>query len=528
MVSAHESSVLGRIRDGVFSLDANGRFLYVNHPTKEMLVIQDDVVGRSLMDVLKGETLTCMQEQIEHSMAIQQPQHFECAWSKGEMDWAEVHIYPSLDGVTVLFRDISSRKNIDEAFRKNHEKIVLLSEAAHHILFNKEPKEILDSLFRDLSEHLGLDVYINYIYQESFHNLKLMNYSGISETIANEIEWLNLGEAVCGRAAREKKARVAEDIDSSQDPMVSLVKGMGIKAYVCHPLLSYGRLIGTLSFGTRKRTRFTEDELDLISSICAQVAPVLERSQLISNLTQKKEQAEKAALAKTEFLSMMSHELRTPMNSILGFSQILLEDSKEPLTLQQKDRAEKILKSGQHLLRMINDILEVGKVESSRKQGEWEILDISSVYKESLKTVKPLAVNKTIRIEMKDSTGDRCRIKGNAMKLTQVFSNLLSNAIKYSPEHRDVLVEFKKDGEYVKVMVTDYGIGIPYEEQDSIFLPFYRIFNRESNIEGTGIGLSIVKQFTQELGGEVGVESKLGSGSSFWFTLPLLKDVEDF
>lgn len=523
-VSNPELSVLERISDGVFSLNLQGELTYMNEIAANLFnMMAEDCLGKLLGQMNCEEVSEDFETKIKKSIDSQIDLHFEMKWFNDQAQWLEVRVYPSSDGVTVLLRDISSSKKVEETIKEKHEKLVLLSEASSHLFSKKEPKELFDSLFNELSDYLDLDVYFNYMYDESSNKIQLMNYSGIPDSVAKEIEWLEMGEAICGCVARDQERIVAEQIDSSDDPRVQLVKGFGIKTYACHPLMSYGKLIGTLSFGSSKRAHFTEEELDLIYTICNQLAATLDRTCLINELTRKKEEAEKAYAAKSEFLSMMSHELRTPMNSILGFAQILEGDTRDPLTLKQKDKVQKILKSSRHLLTLINDLLEIGKIDSRKPLMKMEAIPLDSGLKESLKMISPLADRKGIKIYNRMDQHAETKVIAEPTRLTQIMLNLLSNAVKYTQKSEEIVLTCQEENNTLTIIVTDNGIGIPPEEHEKIFTPFYRIFNKEMNIEGTGIGLTLVKQFVQEMDGYVGVKSIPGQGSSFWVTLPIIK-----
>ncbi|MFD1772760.1 ATP-binding protein [Paenibacillus rhizophilus] len=173
--------------------------------------------------------------------------------------------------------------NTDE----NSFKLLVLSEAGQELILNEDPKKLLDNVFSKLSAHLDLDVYLNYIFDEETQRLHLMNYHGISLQEYCAVEWLGFDDAICGEAARRRSRIIVEDVESSCDPRVGLIKGFGLQSYVSHPLISYGKFVGTLSFGSRKRSSFSSLELDIMQTICSQVSIVLDRILLISALKRK-------------------------------------------------------------------------------------------------------------------------------------------------------------------------------------------------------------------------------------------------
>lgn len=508
-------SALERISDGVICLNLQGEITYINKAVFHLFGLKEEDQEQLFQKECFKEIKYNMMQAINQMSEI----HFEVQCS---VKWIEVDVYPASDGITVLFSDWTSRKKVERTIAEKQEKLILLSEATSHLFSKKEPKEILDALFKELAEYLDLNVYFNYIYEPSRNNLRLMNYSGIPKQTAEEIQWLNFGEAVCGCVARDCERIVVYDIDRSDDVRVQLVKGFGIKAYACHPLISYGKLIGTLSFGSSKRSSFSDAELELLYTICNQVASTLDRAFLIAELTLKKEEAEKANRSKTEFISMISHELRTPLNSIIGFSQILEGDSRDPLSIGQKEKVQKVLKASRHLLALFNGIINTIKLDTNHLPLNREYINMETVVLECMKMITPIADSKDMKIT--NLIEETPPLKTDATKVTQVMLNLLENAVKYTQEKGQITLSAQLENNHLKVVISDSGIGIPVEELEKIFAPFYRIFNDELNIEGAGMGLAIVKQLVYQIGGKVGAYSVPGKGSSFWFTLPMEED----
>lgn len=483
--------------------------------------MNSSILGESISTIFPDELADVIHETLEKQTGDINESTLEL-YIKGDYPrWVKCYIYLSFDGATIITRDITAKKQVEENIKEKHEKLVLLAEAANHLIFKNEPKEILDSLFEELSDYLDLDVYFNYIIDHQENKLRLLNYQGIPENTAKEIEWLDYGEAVCGCVARDRERIMAENINISEDPRVQLVSGFGIKAYVCHPLISYGKLIGTLSFGSSKRSSFSNEELDSVFTICNQVAITLERYFLISELKKKRQEAEKANKAKSDFLLMVSHELRTPLNSILGYTQILEDNNQETLSEYQMDKVKKILKSSRHLLRVINEILDLIKIEEQTIQLSLQRVKINTMIQECLQIVQTELSQKNITVKVDLDSRD-FQVHVNRERMNQVIINLLTNAIKYSLEDGEITIRLGLVNDYdIKISVIDDGIGIPTEEQQRIFEPFYRIPNVDYNVEGMGLGLTIVKNYIEQMKGIVKVESILNKGSKFSIILPI-------
>jgi len=352
----------------------------------------------------------------------------------------------------------------------------------------------------------------------------------------------SMGEGIPGESAQRKTMVVVTDIPD--DTIFRMESGLCESlptTIVSSPMIFKDMLLGVIV--TCHTGNITQDTLDFMQRVIDQFAVSVNNANSFTQMqvmaaqmkNQRDEleiqskQLEIASMTKSEFLANMSHELRTPLNSIIGFSEVLHDQTFGPVNEKQLKYINNVLVSGKHLLQLINDILDLSKVEAGKVELFYEDFELSRVIDEVKTLIVSIASKKNISIEVNIGPGLTV-LHADCGKFKQILFNLLSNAIKFSPEGEVVTVDAVSVKDMAQVSVTDIGIGISKEDQKKLFKTFVQIDSTASRqYEGTGLGLALVRQFAQLHGGNAWVESKPGEGSTFIFTIPIAgkKNIED-
>jgi signal transduction histidine kinase len=334
---------------------------------------------------------------------------------------------------------------------------------------------------------------------------------------------LRKGEGVMGRAAEMREPIQIPDITQPgayQSSVRDTLIRFGYRALLSVPLLREDQIIGSLSFNRKVPGEFPAEVVDVLKTFATQSALAIQNARLFREIANKSRQLEAASRHKSEFLANMSHELRTPLNAIIGFSEVLAEKMFGDVNDKQAEYLQDILESGRHLLSLINDILDLSKIEAGHMELEPADFDLPGVIENALILVRERASRRGITL---GSTIDERLglIRGDERKVKQVLLNLLSNALKFTPEGGRIDVGGRLAGEVAEVSVTDTGIGIAPADQEAVFEEFRQVGAAERKAEGTGLGLALSRKFVELHGGRIWVQSEVGRGSTFTFTLPV-------
>ncbi|HEV2011310.1 MAG TPA: ATP-binding protein, partial [Candidatus Limnocylindria bacterium] len=332
---------------------------------------------------------------------------------------------------------------------------------------------------------------------------------------------------VAGRAILERRTLQLEDATAAGDEyphsQAAAIRG-DHRAVLAAPLIRDGKPLGVIVLRRRDARPFSERQVELVETFADQAAIAIANVRLFKEIQQKSAQLEVANRHKTEFLANMSHELRTPLNAIIGFSEVLQQRMFGELNDQQADYLEDIKSSGQHLLTLINDILDLSKIEAGRMELEAAPFSLIAALNNAVTLVRERAMSHGIRLEL-EVAPELDTMVADERKLKQVVVNLLANAVKFTPDGGTVSLRAARENGEVRLAVHDTGIGIAPEDQQRIFEEFQQATHQtEKSREGTGLGLSLSKRMVELHGGTISVDSAPGKGSTFTVALPLLKE----
>jgi signal transduction histidine kinase len=366
---------------------------------------------------------------------------------------------------------------------------------------------------------------------EGDHLRTRTSYLGVTDgSVAGRDEVLPISrESVVGRAFVERRTVQVEDVarvaateyPDSRAPQAR----HGYRTVLAAPMVREGTSFGVIAVVRKEVRAFTNVEVRLVETFADQAVIAIQNARLFQEIEDKSRQLEIANRHKSEFLANMSHELRTPLNAIIGFSEVLIERMFGEVNDKQMEYLRDIHSSGQHLLTLINDVLDLSKIEAGRMELDLSCFDLGLLLENALTLVRERAQRHGLSISLEVGEGLQEWV-ADARKVKQVVVNLLSNAVKFTPSGGRVRIAARRlesDGRVMaEVSVADTGVGIAPEDHEAVFDEFRqagRDYLRKA--EGTGLGLSLARRFVELHGGKLGVDSRLGEGSTFTFVLPL-------
>ena len=357
----------------------------------------------------------------------------------------------------------------------------------------------------------------NTIVQRATHNLDDEVIALVRRTPTRK------GEGVQGRMAVTRQPVQIPDIAEAaayRGPLRDILLRTGTRAVLAIPMLREDQLIGGLTVNKKTPGEFSPEVIELLKTFATQSALAIQNARLFREIADKSRQLEVASQHKSEFLANMSHELRTPLNAIIGFSEVLSERMFGDLNEKQDEYLKDIYASGTHLLSLINDILDLAKIEAGRMELELTDFDLPTAIENALILVRERAGRRgiTLQATVDERLGE---VRADERKIRQVVLNLLSNAIKFTPEGGRIEIRAASVDGAVEVAVADTGVGIAPEDQEAVFEEFRQVGSSAAKQEGTGLGLALCRKFVELHNGRICVTSQVGVGSTFTFTIPV-------
>jgi signal transduction histidine kinase/DNA-binding response OmpR family regulator len=422
--------------------------------------------------------------------------------------------YELRDHIETLNESIADRVRATDELRKQSYRLRMLWESASVLLATDDPEQMLRGLFEKIAHDLGVDLYFNFMVNESGDGLTLESCMGIPEDDARRIRRMEFGQAICGNVALRREPIVATFIQASNDPMVQLVKQYGVRCYACNPLLAEDRLLGTLSFASRTRNRFSAEELEFLRTICEYVTIAYERVRLVKQLRESDRH-------KDEFLATLAHELRNPLAPIVNGMQVMRLSADDPVATAKM--LEIVERQVGQMIRLIDDLLDVNRIGHGKIQLQKRPVDLAEVAAAAVETSKPLIESRRHELTV-TLPPQRIVVEADSARLAQILANLLNNAAKYTEPGGRISLVGERQGSDVVLTVEDTGIGIAPSMLPRVFDMFAQSERTIARSDGgMGIGLTLVKRLVEMHGGRVEAHSDgIGKGSRVSVRLPIV------
>jgi PAS domain S-box-containing protein len=512
--------VLENLPDAASVFDSEWRWTYVNAPAKRILtslgVDAESVKGKVLWETIPQIKGTRFESETARAQSEGHVVDYEEYLP--ELDaWMENTIVPVKGSVMTFSRDVTRRTREEQGAK-------FLSEASRALQSTLDYEKTLDVVARlavgDMCDWCAVDLV------DSDGAIRQVVVAHVDEARIKWARELNKryppdhsGPTGVGHVIKTGLPEVYPEITDEMlvatardEDHLGLMRELKFKSALLVPMTARGRTLGALTLvSTEKGRRYGDEDVALAMEVATRAALAIDNAQLYRS-------ALAASEAKSAFLATMSHELRTPLNAIIGYQSLLKEGIDGSLNKTQLAHLNRIRASADHLLGLIDEVLTFSRVEAGKEVVQREDVSLRSIINEAITMITPLAESKGLALR---AEGEEVRLLTDGSKVRQILLNLLSNAVKFT-DNGEILIRSRLDGEKVEVSVTDTGIGIAAENLERIFDPFWQVEQRSTRkVGGTGLGLSVSRTLARLVGGDIGVESEPGSGSTFTLTLPV-------
>jgi PAS domain S-box-containing protein len=513
--------------------DQTGKIIYVNDAfvnvskySRQELLGQDHRLinsGYHDADFIRNVWVTIANGGIWHG-------EFRNRAKDGSFYWVDTTIVPFLNEQGKPFQYIAirylitNRKEAEEKIAKRANELQIVAQVSAQAAQNLDAQSLLKNV-ADLTK-AGFDLYHAHIYLLDETGERLVLAAGAGEVGDRMVAQgrsipYNSPTSLVALAAREKRGVIVNNVQENPQflPNPLLPK---TRSELAIPLMVAGEVLGVLDVQGDQVGRFTEEDVQVKTTLADQVAVALQTSRLYSEQVQVADQLREVDRLKSEFLASMSHELRTPLNSIIGYAEVILDGIDGPINEDINEDVSAIYSSGKLLLSLINDILDLAKIEAGQLSLDADPIEVAGFLENVTDTSRILLKDTQVDLVV-EVDADIPPIVGDRLRLQQILNNLISNAAKFT-EEGTITVRGKRENGMVRFEVEDTGLGIKQEQIDLIFERFRQADQSSTRrAGGTGLGLAITRQLVEMHGGDIGVESQEGVGSTFWFTMPIAR-----
>jgi PAS domain S-box-containing protein len=537
-------TIFDNAMDGILVVDAESKkFLTCNKRICQMLgYTMDEIKALGVMDIHPEKDLSYVIDQFkgqargEFTLARNIPMKRR----DGSIFYTDINSSPvAIKGRQYLIgmiRDITEQKEAEARIKQYLSSLEVLNTMIKDVTSTLDIREVLAKVARYAADVTGADASSIAIYDEEKEIMTYPYHYNMPSTLSNVIA--TKGKGLAEYTMLKRESMVIEDYPSHPRALKEFVDA-GIKVLAAVPLISKGRAFGAIGvFGLTRDKRFTTYQLELLEAVGREAAIAIENARLFENLRRLSVSLEEKVRERTReienaniklreldrlksmFIASMSHELRTPLNSIIGFTGVILQGLTGKISDEQRDQLQRVYDSARHLLALINDVIDVSRIEAGKVRAYVEEFYLDGVIKEAISNLKHEIEDKGIAIELNLPKG--IRLRTDRRRLFQCILNYIGNAVKFT-EKGSVRIEAREIEEsIIEISVFDTGIGIKKEDIPKLFIPFIRLETpMKARTKGTGLGLYLTKKLAEEvLRGSVSVKSEYGKGSIFSIKIP--------
>ena len=525
-------TLFSAMEDVVLVVDGDGRYVRIAPTNPSRLVrTPDELLGQLMHDVLPRETADRFVSAIRETLATGEKHQFEYELPIGDVVYWFLATLSKLNENEVFWvaRDITERKKAEENLKRRNTYLAASSDIARLVTSTLDLNTLFSRTVSLVRERFGFYHAAIFIVEETGFNANLQEATGeAGAAMKNQKHGLKVGSSsIVGQVTQKGEAVIVNDTDASTlhkfNPLLP-----DTRAEAAIPLRVGNRTIGAIDIQSTQVNAFTEDDVAVLQTLADQVAIAIDNARSYELSMEAVKEMREIDRLKTTFLANMSHELRTPLNSIIGFSRVILKGIDGPITELQQSDLTAIYNSGQHLLGLINDILDLSKIEAGKMELAFEEVNMNDIIASVMSTVTGLVKDKQIRL-VKNVAADLPHAHADPIRVRQVLINLFSNAAKFTDEGSitvDAYIQNNSSGQpEIYVGVTDTGPGIAEKDQAKLFQPFSQVDDAPTRkTGGSGLGLSISQRLIHMHGGQIALKSEVGHGSTFYFTLPVFHE----